>query len=93
MVCTPPKCFKNTTAVLINTSIDGEWINFVAPNMTVAEKMMETEFGIYKNNGVTRIRTLHYSIPENLRGYVLAILERNAYHIIHPTDHSTDSWT
>jgi tripeptidyl-peptidase-1 len=49
---------------------DGEWINFVAPNITVAEKMMDTEFGIYKNNGITKIRTLHYSIPENLRGYV-----------------------
>jgi hypothetical protein len=33
--------------------------------------MMDTEFGTYKNDaGVKRIRTLHYSIPENLHGYV-----------------------
>jgi hypothetical protein len=46
--------------------------------MTVAEKMMDTEFGIYKNNGVTRIRTLHYSIPENLRGYVQNTFSTNS---------------
>ena len=50
---------------------DGEWINFVAPNITTAEKLMSTEFNLYENkNGVSRIRTLEYSVPEDLHSYI-----------------------
>ncbi|KAF2405189.1 subtilisin-like protein [Trichodelitschia bisporula] len=48
------------------------WITFTA-TVTQAEAMMDTEFGIYTQPSrpdVTTIRTLHYSIPQDLFRYV-----------------------
>ncbi len=50
---------------------DGDWINF---KVTVgeAESMLKTHFYYFhnKNAGIKRIRTLQYSIPQALHGYV-----------------------
>lgn len=51
---------------------DGEWINFVAP-VSTAEKMMDTTFKTYQNlirDDIKKIRTLHYSVPENVREHI-----------------------
>jgi len=50
---------------------DGEWVNFIAPNVTVAETMLDTKFDLYKSDtGVSRIRTLQYSVPEELHQFI-----------------------
>lgn len=51
---------------------DGEWINFIAP-VSRAEKMMDTTFKTYQSlvrKEMKRIRTLHYSIPMELREHI-----------------------
>ncbi|KAL9085329.1 MAG: hypothetical protein Q9165_007620 [Trypethelium subeluteriae] len=50
---------------------DGEWINFLT-NTSTAEKMMHTKFGIYRNEDaqVDKIRTLQYSVPEQVHQYI-----------------------
>lgn len=50
---------------------DGEWINFLT-NTTTAEKMMDTKFKIYRNEDaqVDKVRTLQYSVPEQLHQYI-----------------------
>ncbi|KAL9069211.1 MAG: hypothetical protein Q9157_006242, partial [Trypethelium eluteriae] len=50
---------------------DGEWINFLT-NTSTAEKIMHTKFRIYRNDDaqVDMIRTLQYSVPEQLHQYI-----------------------
>jgi len=51
---------------------DGEWITFVAP-VSTAEKMMDTTFKTYQNlarKDVKKIRTLHYSVPKDVREHI-----------------------
>ena len=50
---------------------DGDWVNFMA-TISQAEKLLDTSFAIYRNNvnKMDKIRTLHYSIPENLHQYI-----------------------
>ncbi|KAI4180759.1 MAG: hypothetical protein L6R41_007030 [Letrouitia leprolyta] len=56
---------------------DGDWINFYV-SATEAERIMDTKFYYYSNsvNGVERIRTLHYSVPQALHKHI---------HMIQPT--------
>lgn len=56
---------------------NGDWINFYV-SATEAERIMDTNFYYYSNsvNGVERIRTLHYSVPQALHKYI---------HMIQPT--------
>lgn len=51
---------------------DGEWINFIA-TVSQAELMMDTEFSIYRSTvreNVKKIRTLQYSVPQELHQYI-----------------------
>ena len=49
---------------------EGEWINFVTP-VEVANDLLDTTFGVYEDSrGQRRIRTLQYSVPDQLHKYV-----------------------
>ncbi|KAK2759798.1 vesicle formation at the endoplasmic reticulum [Arachnomyces sp. PD_36] len=52
----------------------GNWVNFAVP-AEKAEKMLDAEFFSYENtvNEVSRIRTLSYSVPEEIRPYIQMI--------------------
>jgi tripeptidyl-peptidase-1 len=53
-------------------SNDGEWINFVAP-VKRAEEMMGTTFKTYQSSvrrGVKKVRSLSYSVPNEVRGHI-----------------------
>ena len=56
---------------------DGDWINFHVA-ATEAERILDTQFYYYSNsvNGVERIRTLQYSVPQPLHKHI---------HMIQPT--------
>jgi tripeptidyl-peptidase I len=53
---------------------DGDWISFKV-TVAEAESMLRTHFYYFhnKNAGIKRIRTLQYSIPQALHGYVQMI--------------------
>ena len=53
---------------------DGDWISFIVP-VSQAETMLHTRFHYYHNAAADRtmIRTLQYSIPQSLHGYVQMI--------------------
>ena len=53
---------------------EGDWINFKV-TVAEAESMLKTHFYYFHNNNVDvkRIRTLQYSVPQALRGYVQMI--------------------
>ncbi|KAL8688322.1 MAG: hypothetical protein Q9218_005737 [Villophora microphyllina] len=53
---------------------EGDWINFYL-TVAEAEHIMDTTFHYYTNanNGVHRIRTLQYSVPQNLHQYIQMI--------------------
>ncbi|KAL8724597.1 MAG: hypothetical protein Q9181_006762, partial [Wetmoreana brouardii] len=55
----------------------GDWVNFYV-SAAEAERIMDTTFHFYSNanNGVQRIRTLRYSVPQKLHQYI---------HMIQPT--------
>ena len=56
-----------------NVEDDGDWISFIVP-VSQAEGMLDTEFHNYHHiSGVSRIRTLGYSIPKSLHSYVQMI--------------------
>lgn len=57
-----------------NIKDEGDWINFYV-SVTEAEKIMDTNFHYYSNanNGVKRIRTLQYSVPQHLHEYIQMI--------------------
>lgn len=50
---------------------DGDWINFQTV-VSTAESMMDTTFDWYRNrhNGAEGIRTLQYSVPEQVRQHI-----------------------
>ena len=52
----------------------GDWINFSVP-VSQAEEMLDTNFHFFRNeySGVRIIRTLQYSIPQSLHGFVQMI--------------------
>jgi tripeptidyl-peptidase I len=68
---------------------DGEWINFIA-SVSQAEEMLDTTFGVYQSTireGVQKIRTLHYSVPENLHQYIEMIQPTTRFGQIRPQRH------
>lgn len=64
---------------------DGEWINFFA-TVSQAEKMMDTTFNIYrsKQKKLDKVRTLHYSVPEELHQYIDMIQPTTRFGQIRP---------
>ena len=50
---------------------DGEWINF-STDISVAERMLHTQFHVYGSEvkKIQKLRTLRYSVPENLHQYI-----------------------
>ncbi|OQO04353.1 hypothetical protein B0A48_10964 [Cryoendolithus antarcticus] len=50
---------------------DGEWINFVTV-VDKAESLLNTKFEVYRNkySKQDKIRTLHYSVPEQLHQFI-----------------------
>ncbi|CAI6333564.1 unnamed protein product [Periconia digitata] len=57
---------------------DGEWISFVAP-ISKAESMLNATFKNYQSTvrpDITKIRTLHYTVPKEIRDHI---------DLIHPT--------
>ncbi|KAK4897124.1 Tripeptidyl-peptidase sed2 [Elasticomyces elasticus] len=53
---------------------DGEWVNFVA-RLDTAEQMLDTQFHVYHNamSNTEKIRTLSYSIPDELHELVTMV--------------------
>jgi tripeptidyl-peptidase-1 len=49
----------------------GEWINFVATTAQ-AESLLDTKFAIYHHelSNIDKVRTLHYSVPDDLHRYI-----------------------
>jgi len=54
---------------------DGTWITFAAPILT-ANRLLSTTFRRYEQNGMSKIRTTQYSLPEDVSEHI---------DIIHPT--------
>ncbi|XDG04152.1 hypothetical protein ABKA04_003767 [Annulohypoxylon sp. FPYF3050] len=57
-----------------NIENDGEWINFKTTVLR-ASSLLNTHFEVYKNAGtnVQRVRTLHYSVPDEVRSHITMI--------------------
>lgn len=54
---------------------DGEWINF-RTNVSTAESLLDTDFAMYRRvptGVVRRLRTLRYSVPEEVRSHITMI--------------------
>lgn len=50
-------------------TLTGEWIHIVAP-VEVLDDMLDTSFGLFRNDqGQFRVRTLQYSVPDDLEQY------------------------
>ena len=56
-------------AGVTNVHTDGAWINF-ATTVGTANKLLDTEFNYYENNGLTKLRTTTYSIPKALTEHI-----------------------
>lgn len=48
---------------------DGTWVNF-ATSVATANKLLNTQFNYYSREGVTKLRTTEYSIPDNLKQHI-----------------------
>ena len=48
---------------------DGHWVTF-ATNVGTANKLLNTEFAYYENDGVTKLRTSEYSVPDSLAKHI-----------------------
>ena len=48
---------------------DGEWVRF-ATTVGQANKLLDTNFMYYESDGVTKLRTLQYSIPDSLAQHI-----------------------
>ncbi|PVH98258.1 tripeptidyl-peptidase-like protein [Periconia macrospinosa] len=65
---------------------DGEWINFIAP-ISKAQNMLNTTFKTYQSlvrPEITKIRTLHYSVPKEIRDHVDLIQPTTRFGEIRP---------
>ena len=64
------------TSGVTETDIEdaGEWINF-RTNVSMADELLGTEFGIYKNldTNIERLRTLQYRVPEEVRPHITLV--------------------
>lgn len=56
-------------AGVTNVYSDGEWVKF-ASTVKTANKLLNTQFKYYESNGVTKLRTTKYSIPDSLVQHV-----------------------
>ncbi|OTB06976.1 hypothetical protein M426DRAFT_54196 [Hypoxylon sp. CI-4A] len=68
-----------------NIEEDGEWINFKA-TVSKAANLLGTDFQVYSHVGVDakRIRTLHYSVPEEVRSHIAMIQPTTRFGQIKP---------
>lgn len=68
---------ENSGIPALDIEDDGEWINFYA-SVSKAESMLETRYHVYRNKeaNVEKIRTLQYSVPQNVSEHIT---------MIHPT--------
>ncbi len=48
---------------------DGTWVNF-ATTIATANKLLDTQFNYYDSEGVTKLRTTQYSVPDSLSQYI-----------------------
>ena len=62
-------------AGVANVHSDGEWVTFATTTAT-ANKLLNTQFNYYESEGVTKLRTTQYSIPDSLTEHI---------DFIHPT--------
>ncbi|KAI0002764.1 subtilisin-like protein [Xylariaceae sp. FL0662B] len=64
---------------------DGEWINFKT-TVSKAADLLNTDFGVYGQIGtaVQRTRTLHYSVPEEVRPHITMIQPTTRFGQIRP---------
>ncbi|KAI8630014.1 subtilisin-like protein [Xylariaceae sp. FL1651] len=64
---------------------DGEWVNFKT-TVSKAADMLNTEFGVYSHVGSEKesIRTLHYSVPEEVESHITMIQPTTRFGQIRP---------
>jgi tripeptidyl-peptidase-1 len=65
---------------------DSEWINFIAP-VSKAESMLNTTFKTYQSlvrKDMQKIRTLHYSVPREVRDHIDMIQPTTRFGQIRP---------
>ena len=48
---------------------DGHWVTF-ATTVGTANKLLDTEFAYYENDGVAKLRTTHYSVPDRIAKHI-----------------------
>lgn len=48
---------------------DGSWVTF-ATSVGTANKLLSTDFAYYESDGVTKLRTMHYSVPDDLAKHI-----------------------
>ena len=48
---------------------DGTWVNF-ATTIATANKLLDTQFNYYTSEGITKLRTTEYSVPDNLKQHI-----------------------
>ena len=56
-------------AGVTNVHSDGEWVNF-ATTVGNANKLLNTQFNHYESDGVTKLRTTQYSVPDTLQKHI-----------------------
>ena len=56
-------------AGITNLDSDGTWITF-ATTVGTANKLLDSDFNYYENDGVTKLRTMGYSIPDSLSSHI-----------------------
>ncbi|KAL8840880.1 MAG: hypothetical protein Q9170_001144 [Blastenia crenularia] len=52
-------------AGVTSVNSDGHWVTF-ATSVGTANKLLNTQFAYYTNDGVTKLRTTQYSVPDSL---------------------------
>ena len=48
---------------------DGTWVNF-ATSIATANKLLNTQFNYYSSEGITKLRTTQYSVPDDLSQHI-----------------------
>ena len=52
-----------------NAYSDGTWVNF-STTVGTANTLLSTTFNYYENDGIQKLRTTSYSVPDDLTGYI-----------------------
>ena len=58
-----------SSAGISKVSSDGHWVSF-ASTVQQANSLLNTTFKSYQNSGTTKVRTVEYSIPDELATYI-----------------------